>query len=74
MNQELFNRVDALMQNLVGKEGHNHPAETITILFNLYNETFATREYSKSCGSCRERVYNGLKRWWQDNGGKLVRG
>jgi len=68
--KELFGRVDGLMQLLVGKEGHRHPAETITIMFNLYNEVFGAREYSKSCGGCRERVYKGLKQWWVDKGGK----
>jgi hypothetical protein len=66
---EQFQRVDALMQTLVGRESHNHNPEVITHLFNLYNEVFLAREYSKSCGGCRERVYKGLKQWWIDNGG-----
>ena len=67
--KELFNRVNELMQHFVGKENHRHNAEMITKLFNIYNEVFSTREYSKSCGACRERVYKGLKQWWESRGG-----
>jgi hypothetical protein len=72
MNNELFNEVDGLMKELVGKENHNHNAEVITRLFNLHNRAFPEHmEYSKSCGGCRQRVYNRLKTWWYDNGGKI---
>lgn len=69
MNVELFNRVDALMQQLVGKEGARHEAHTIREMFNLHNEATGIMEYSTSCGSCRQRVYNRLKEWWVAQGG-----
>jgi hypothetical protein len=66
-----FQKVDAMMQNLVGRENHRHDAQTIRELFNLHNELFpATLEYSVSCGGCRQRVYGRVKQWWQDRGGK----
>jgi hypothetical protein len=68
--EALFNRVDDLMQRLVGREEYSHDAQTIRELFNLHNEVFPTMlEYSVSCGGCRERVYNRLRDWWQSNGG-----
>jgi len=68
--EALFNRVDGLMQRLVGREDYRQDAQTIRELFNLHNETFPTMlEYSVSCGGCRERVYNRLRDWWQTNGG-----
>lgn len=70
MNDQIFTRVDNLMQSLVGKENHNHNASVITELFNAHNQVFLDKpEYSKSCGSCRQRTYNRLKQWWIDNGG-----
>jgi hypothetical protein len=65
---ELFNRVDQMMTSLVGKENHNHNAQVIRELFNLHNEVFpGNLEFSTSCGGCRQRVYQRLKLWWQDN-------
>jgi hypothetical protein len=64
MNEELFEKVDALMSNLVGKENHRHGPEVIRELFNLHNEATGIMEYSVSCASCRARVYNRLKEWW----------
>lgn len=69
VDKKLFKKVDDLMQQLVGRESINHPAHVITELFNLHNETFNAREYSKSCSACRKRVYNRLRLWWIDNGG-----
>jgi hypothetical protein len=66
-----FEKVDALMKNLVGKENRSHSAETIRTLFNLHNEVFNAREYSTSCGGCRKRVYERLRQWWWDNSGKI---
>ncbi len=66
-----FAEVDAMMQNLVGKENHRHDAQTIRELFNLHNRVFPhTLEYSVSCSGCRARVYNRLKEWWNERGGK----
>lgn len=67
---EHFEEVDAIMQRLVGKENHRHDAQVIRELFNAHNVVFPNnREYSTSCSGCRQRVYNRLKGWWQDNGG-----
>jgi len=65
----LFEKVDALMQELVGNEYRRQSAETIRILFNLHNEIFESKEYSTSCGGCRTRVYNKVKDWWLNNNG-----
>lgn len=64
-----FQKVDAMMQELVGKENHRHDAQTIRNLFNLHNEVTGIMEYSVSCSGCRARVYNRLKQWWQERGG-----
>lgn len=69
MNEELFKRVDDLMQQLVGREGYRHDAHIIRQMFNLHNEATGIMEYSTSCGTCRQRVYNRLKEWWVNNGG-----
>ena len=69
-DMELFDEVDELLQTLVGREGHNHNAETIGRLFRLHNRVYLDRpEYSQSCNGCRVRVYNRLKSWWLDLGG-----
>ena len=65
MNDELFNRVDALMVTLIGKESHRHGPDVIRNLFNLHNEATGIMEYSVSCGGCRARVYKRLKEWWE---------
>ena len=65
---DLFNRVDALMSSLAGKENHNHNASVIRELFNLHNEVYPDNlEFSTSCGGCRQRVYTRLKGWWLEN-------
>lgn len=68
---EHFTKVDGLMQNLYGKEGHRHAPEVIRQLFNIHNEVFPqTLEYSTSCSGCRARVYERVKNWWLEHGGK----
>jgi hypothetical protein len=65
---DLFNRVDALMSTLVGRENYNHNAQVIREMFNLHNEVYPNNlEFSTSCGGCRQRVYQRLKQWWSDN-------
>ena len=65
---DLFNRVDALMSSLAGKENQNHNASVIRELFNLHNEVYPNNlEFSTSCGGCRQRVYQRLKGWWLEN-------
>lgn len=69
--EQLFNRVDDLMQRLVGREDYPQNALTIRELFNIHNEVFPnTLEYSTSCSGCRMRVYNRLRDWWQNNSGQ----
>lgn len=69
---ENFGEVDALMQRLYGKEGHRHDGNTIRELFNIHNVVFPqTLEYSTSCSGCRARVYERVKNWWLEHGGKL---
>jgi hypothetical protein len=66
----IFEKVDSLMQQLVGKENHRHQSHVIRQLFNLHNEVFPNQlEYSVGCGSCRKRVYTRLKDWWLKQGG-----
>jgi len=67
--EQTFQKVDNLMQRLVGKENHRHDAQVIRELFNIHNEATGIMEYSVSCGGCRQRVYNRLKEWWQARGG-----
>lgn len=70
MEKELFEQVDDLMQDLVGRENHNHKSDVISKLFRLHNRVFLDKpEYSQSCGGCRQRVYNRLKTWWIENNG-----
>jgi hypothetical protein len=70
MEKELFNQIDELMQDLVGRENHNHKSDVIAKLFRLHNKVFLDRpEYSQSCSGCRQRVYNRLKTWWIENNG-----
>lgn len=67
VTQEEFNRVDALMNQLKGRESHNHPAETMTELFNIHNICFPQNpEYSRACSGCRVRVYNRMVTYWND--------
>lgn len=72
VDENLFQRVDDLMQQLVGRESHRHGPDVIRLMFNLHNEAHPkTLEYSVGCGGCRERVYKRLKEWWYENGGQL---
>jgi hypothetical protein len=69
---ENFKEVHSLMESWRGKENHNVPAEEITRMFNIYNKIMGTREYSKSCGSCRAKVWTGLKNWYDNNKSKYL--
>lgn len=65
--KEEYKRINDIMTYLQGKEGHNHDAEIITQLFNAHNLAYPNNpEYSKSCGGCRERVYNRLVTYWNE--------
>lgn len=68
--KDLFKRVNALMQELVGNENKRQTVDIIRLLFNLQNEIYPNHlEFSTSCGGCRERVFRVVKQWWLDNGG-----
>lgn len=68
---EHFDLVDGLMQRLYGREAYPHDALTIRELFDTHNKVFpGNLEFSTSCGGCRQRVYNRLRDWWLNNGGK----
>lgn len=42
-------------------------ASQITELFNLHNDRFLPFETGRSCGACRQRVYNKLKDYYLTN-------
>lgn len=55
-------RVIALMSVLVKTETADN-AQTRD-LFNLHNEKFKPRETGRHCSSCRSRVYNRMKEYY----------
>jgi len=65
---ENFQLIHRLVQDWEGKEDHRVPAHIITEMFNAHNMAFPNnREYSKSCGGCRQRVWNRLKAYYHEN-------
>lgn len=64
-------KVIALMSQLEGK-GRADSAQQITDLFNLHNDRFMPFETGRSCGACRQRVYNKMREYYvfnlRDNG------
>lgn len=59
-------QLNELMKELEGKD--KIEAHQTNILYNLNNYFFPDlKEYNKSCGSCRERVYNRMKSYWECN-------
>lgn len=67
MNED-FKKIDELMSALNGREYERQSSETIKLLFELHNKTFPNnKEYSTTCGGCRQRVYNRLKDYWLKN-------
>lgn len=64
--EEQVLQVKDLLEQLEGKFKITN--EQTNKLFYLHNLFFPnTPEYSKSCGGCRLRVYNRLKRWYNEN-------
>lgn len=58
--KENHEKLKDLMAQLEGKDFIN--AEQCTLMFNLNNTIFPDlKEFTPSCGACRERVYNRLK-------------
>lgn len=55
-----------LMMELEGKD--KILTEQTTRLFNINNTLFPDcKEWTKGCPACRERVYNRLKSYWENN-------
>lgn len=68
MIDENFSKLHGLVQAWEGKEDQRVPADVITEMFNVHNQIFPNnREYSKSCGGCRQRVWNRLKAHYHSN-------
>jgi hypothetical protein len=63
---ETEKQLDELMRELEGKDKvADHQTRR---MFNLNNIIYPDiLEYTVSCGSCRGRVYNRLKKYWQEN-------
>lgn len=60
-----FDRLEAIVQKLMGNENKRQDAATITELFNVHNSIFPNNlEFSKSCGGCRQRVWNRVKNYY----------
>jgi len=66
MNQEQFNQLHTLVTYWKGREYENVPAHVISEMFMLNNLEFP-HEYSKSCGGCRQRVWNNLLNFYDGN-------
>lgn len=65
METELFMQLHCLVQDWEGKEDYNVPSHIITEMFTVHNRFFPDKpEYSKSCGGCRQRVWNRLKAYY----------
>jgi hypothetical protein len=62
-----FMEVHSLIMAWRGKESQRVPSEDITRIFNIYNKVTGSREYSKSCGGCRQRVWSRLGAWYDSN-------
>lgn len=68
IDRQDFIQIECLVNDWNGKEDQRVPADVITIIFNMHNVVFwENREYSKSCGGCRQRVWNKLKTWYFEN-------
>lgn len=65
---ENFQALHHLILDWRGKEDYRVPAHIITEMFNVHNRIFMDKpEYSKSCGGCRQRVWNRLKTHYDEN-------
>lgn len=68
VEKDIFLKAERLVQEWNGKENYRVPADVITEIFNVHNKIFwQNQEHSKSCGSCRQRVWNKLKTWYFEN-------
>ena len=62
----LYPKVKNLMENhLIGKENYRISSAIIKEMFLFHNMIFPkNRNFGRSCGACREKVYNRLKKWY----------
>ena len=58
---------DKVGELLDGIKGNKVSSIQTDIMFALHNRIFREKEHTKSCGSCRGRVYNRLKEWHKNN-------
>jgi hypothetical protein len=58
---------DKVGELLDGIKGNKVSSIQTDIMFSLYNRIFKEKEHTKSCSSCRGRVYNRLKDWYNTN-------
>lgn len=63
-DQEYFNRLKVLMDRLLTY--HNPDKETNKEMFFLYNDQLTPREQGSTCGRCQARVFNRLKKHWEE--------
>jgi hypothetical protein len=72
MDTENFEKLKNLLMELEGKE-KILDAQT-TLLFNLHNFFYPNKqEYGKSCASCRFRVYNRMKNFYEEQKEKYTK-
>lgn len=66
-----FEELHNLYVEWKGKENYRVPGHVITQMFNLHNYLHPqTPEYSKSCNACRAKVWDRLKRYYEENRSK----
>ena len=70
MDKELISKLNSLMLELEGKERITD--FQCRELFNIHNEIYPDiKEWTMGCSSCRERVHNRMKDFWNNNKGLL---
>lgn len=68
VDESIFLRAHNLIQEWRGKENYNVPAHVITEIFITHNQVFPNaQEHSRACGACRQRTWNRLKTWYDEN-------
>lgn len=63
-DDNLHDKVGELLGGIVG--GKVTSVQT-DIMFALHNRIFRIKEHTKSCTSCRGRVYGRLQEWYNNN-------
>jgi hypothetical protein len=68
MSLEIYTRVNNILTSLAGRENDKIESHDIRELFQSHNQAFPNKpEYSQHCGGCRQRVYNRLISWRDEN-------